>query len=194
MPFPRPARTVVAAAVTALALLTVSCSPAEAPAAQDPTPQAPVETPAGEAPASTPEPTETAVPAEDVTCETLVLPETVATFTEAGWTPKEEPFLIGEREMPGGIRCMWADFSVESNDMMVLAWAPVAADDAAAIEAELVAEGWKREEDADGVLVTEPNPLTVDDDGYGFTYRFGDGWVTLADWKANLVLIEQPAL
>ena len=55
-------------------------------------------------------------------------------------------------------------------------------------------QGWLRESGADGVYVTESPETTIaaDENGYGMTYLFGDGWVMLADTKQGLVLIEWP--
>ncbi len=66
-----------------------------------------------------------------------------------------------------------------------------AAEDA---QANLVSQGWVREDGADGVYITESPEMTIapDEQGYGMTYLFGDGWVIVADTKQGLVLIEWP--
>ena len=55
----------------------------------------------------------------------------------------------------------------------------------------LVAQGWKVEETPEGLFVTESADTTVatDDQGYGLTYLFGDGWVKYADTKQGLLLV-----
>ena len=55
-------------------------------------------------------------------------------------------------------------------------------------------QGWVREDSAEGVYITESPETTiaVDEEGYGMTYLFGDGWVKLADTKQGLLLIEWP--
>ena len=47
----------------------------------------------------------------------------------------------------------------------------------------------------DGLIVTESSETTVatDEDGYGLTYLFGDGWVKYADTKQGLLLVRWPA-
>ena len=51
-----------------------------------------------------------------------------------------------------------------------------------------------REDAAEGVYVTESpeTAIATDEEGYGMTYLFGDGWVKLADTKQGLLLIEWP--
>lgn len=169
-----------------------------AAAADDPAPSAPVTSAPGvsagdgQAAAPTDDPTPTGVAAADVTCENLVTAATIDTFDEAGWTPSEAAFTIGATELEGGIRCTWSEPDVESNDLMIFGWAPIDGETATTLEAELAAGDWRLEDSADGVVLTEMNPLTADPDGYGYTYLFGDGWVTFADMKQNLVLIERP--
>ncbi len=53
-------------------------------------------------------------------------------------------------------------------------------------------EGWRSEESAQGVYVTEDPQyaMSTDEDGYGMTYLFGDGWVKVADTKQGLLLVE----
>ena len=52
----------------------------------------------------------------------------------------------------------------------------------------LVDQGWVRESRRDGVYITESPETAIakDDQGYGMTYLFGDGWVTIADTKQGL--------
>jgi hypothetical protein len=47
------------------------------------------------------------------------------------------------------------------------------------------------EEVPEGLIVTESADTTVatDDQGYGLTYLFGDGWVKHADTKQGLLLV-----
>ena len=73
-------------------------------------------------------------------------------------------------------------------------WAPITADDAINMQAGLESEGWLREE-ADGTVYITEDPMqapTTDENGYGMTYQFGDGWVLVADVKQNLLLIQRP--
>ena len=49
--------------------------------------------------------------------------------------------------------------------------------------------------DQDGHQYVTENPdysIAVDESGFGMTYEFGDGWVTLAYTKQSLVLINRP--
>lgn len=183
--------------IAVVVAFTAACAPTPAPA-----PTATVGAPTGPSdpsdPAATPDPEETGgVSAEDVTCETLTDADAVADMTARGWTPREDPFFIGDLSLPDGISCTWGDFSVETGDNLLLfAWAPISESDAEASRTALVEEGWIVEESEDGVYLTEDpeQAIVVDDEGYGMTYLFGDGWVTLSDTKQGLVLIERPAL
>lgn len=192
-------RLALTALVTAGVLLSASACASTPQAA----PTTPVTTPTtgGEAtaPAETPEPEETdgAVAPEDVTCENLIGADLVSEFTEQGFTAREDPFVIGDLTIDDGISCTWGDFEAETGDNLLLfGWAPLSADDAATAQTALEAEGWISEEGADGLYVTEDpaQAIAVDDDGYGMTYLFGDGWVTVSDTKQGLVLIERPTL
>ena len=171
------------------------------------TPTLPTSTPGGEQPApggpsqptETPGPDQTVGPIdpEDVECETLLDPELVSDLTSRGWTPREDPFFIGDVELSDGISCTWGDFTAETGDNLLLfAWAPITPDQRTAAMTTLRSEGWNVEEGADGVYVTEDPELAiaVDDDGYGITYLFGDGWVTLSDTRQGLVLIKRPGV
>lgn len=127
------------------------------------------------------------------TCQNMLSPELVAEFTEIGWTPKAEEFRINGEIVPEGLQCLWADFTVPSDHGQLFGWAPI--DDAAAQAAQQALQdmGWLREAGDSGTYITE-NPEVASElvDGYGMTYLFGDGWVTLADTKQNLLLISQP--
>lgn len=67
--------------------------------------------------------------------------------------------------------------------------------DAVAREAELVSEGWVREDSDRGVYITADarTSLSKDAEGYGMTYLFGRGWVAVSDTKQGLILIEPKA-
>jgi hypothetical protein len=148
--------------------------------------------PATPAPSATTAPSDTPIP--DPTCETIIPEGTVDDYAEVGWTPKSEAFRIGGREIPDGVLCTWGDYSVATDLVQVYGWAPL--DEAEADDAieELVASGWRREDDGAGVYVTESEDTVInpDPEGYGFTYYFGDGWVKFADTKQTIVLVEWP--
>ncbi|TDN92581.1 hypothetical protein [Microbacterium sp. BK668] len=97
-------------------------------------------------------------------------------------------------EIPDGVQCIWGDFSTASDQVQIFGWAPISEDLAESAESELVGQGWRREDSPEGVYVTE-NPdtaVSVDEEGYGLTYLFGDGWVKYADTKQGILLVEWP--
>ncbi|MCW3494171.1 hypothetical protein [Microbacterium sp. SSM24] len=162
-----------------------------------PAPQV-TETTAGTPTASAPEPSATPTQdaaAEDPTCETLIGPEIVADFESVGWTSQAEELYIGDRMLDEGLQCVWADFEGPAGDhLQMFGWGRISADDASESQAWLVSQGWIREDSDSGVYITTPKgtAIVVDDDGYGMTYLFGDGWVKFADTKQGILLIEWP--
>ena len=177
----------VAVALAALAL--AGCAGSSAPV---PTIAAPSTPPAGSDPSPSATPT---VDAVEITCESLVTPDTLDELTAQGWEVKEEPFVVDDITLAAGMQCTWGDFSTANGNLLLFGWAPVTDDEADAMQDALTADGWRTEEDPEGLVVTAPEGegLTFDDEGYGQTYRFGDGWVTVADTKQNLLLIQRPA-
>ncbi|MFJ4224879.1 hypothetical protein [Microbacterium sp. NPDC089695] len=140
----------------------------------------------------TPTPTPTPEPAAQPTCDTIVSAGTVQALTDAGWTSEEKEFVIGDVTLPDGLLCFWADYSVASDHGQLYGWSAITADQAADAQSSLLSSGWTREDGADGIYITE-NPdfsMGTDDDGYGMTYLFGDGWVEVADTRQSLLLIE----
>ena len=138
-----------------------------------------------------PAPTESRAPAGDPTCETIIPASTVEDFDSVGWTARAEPFRIGEIEVDGGVQCIWGDFTTATDHVQIYGWAPISADQAVDAQDALEAQGWKVEETGEGTFVTESADTTVatDDQGYGLTYLFGDGWVKYADTKQGLLLV-----
>lgn len=179
------------ALVVAAALVTLAGCAGGAPAPS----HSPTRTSAGTA-APPPSATPTTAPTVDAdpACDTIIPPEVVSSFDETGWSFRQDVFRAGETEVPGGISCTWGDAEVASDHVQMFGWAPVSADDATQLESELLQQGWVREQGADGVYITEDpkNASAVDDDGYGWTYLFGDGWVKFADTKQGLLLVEWP--
>jgi hypothetical protein len=177
-----------AALATFVAVTLSSCAGSPAPTASGSTasarPSSPVATPsASEAP-----------PAADPTCDTIIPQTTVSSLEDAGWSSQQDPFYIGNTEIPDGLQCTWGDTTVASDHVQIYGWAPITADQADAAKKDLLGQGW-REVDVDGaVYITAGKDMIMDpdDDGYGMTYRFGDGWVTVADTKQGLVLVEWP--
>ncbi|WP_019179888.1 hypothetical protein [Microbacterium yannicii] len=182
----------VAAAMTATLLLT-GCAGSPEPATPQATDIAPTPTEAAPEPSATP----TAEPAsdEDPSCETLIAESVVADFESQGLTSQAEPLYIGSLEVTDGMQCVWADFEGPAGDHgQMFGWARISGSDAADAQAELIDQGWLREEGPEGVYITESPDTTIstDEEGYGMTYLFGDGWVKLADTKQGLLLIEWP--
>lgn len=183
--------------LAALAALTltftlVACS-SEPPTAETPTPK-PAKTAEESEPSTveTPEPEETA--AAEPTCETIIAPTTVQALTELDWTVQQEEFRIGADVIEGGLHCVWGDYSVASDHVQVFGWAPLDASAAASAQQKLLSEGWSRADD-DGHLYITENPefaFSTDDEGFGMTYEFGEGWVSVADTKQSLVLVDWP--
>ncbi|GAA3627544.1 hypothetical protein GCM10022200_07490 [Microbacterium awajiense] len=189
---PTIARAAGAVALAASLLVTTACSTGEPPEAP-PAASASAEPDATDSAAPTAEPT--TAPVADPTCENMIGEDIVADFTDVGWTSLAQPFQIGDVELESGLQCVWADFEGPAGDhLIIFGWAPIDADRARDVQNALVADGWVREDEAAGVYITE-NPdttISTDDEGYGLTYLFGDGWVKLADTKQGLVLIDWP--
>lgn len=180
-----------AAAALLLVLSLAACAQTPAPIetqAATPPPAAETSAPVVNEPTGEPE------PAADPTCETLVTPGTVSTLTDLGWSAKQSEFRIGEIVIENGIHCSWANWEEASDHGQFFAWGELTPDQTAAAQSELLAQGWERE-NVDGALYfTEPaeSAFQVDEDGYGMTYLFGDGWVRFADTKQSLILISWP--
>jgi hypothetical protein len=179
--------------IAATAMLASACaSPAPQP---DPTPSATADA----APADpTPEPESTTEPGADATdepnCENILAKATVDDFESLGWTALADAFQAGSVSIPEGVQCIWGDFSTATDHVQIFGWAPITAEQAETAVADLVAEGWTREDGDEGVYVTEnaETAATVDEEGYGLTYLFGDGWVKYADTKQGLILVAFP--
>lgn len=192
-----PHRLALAAALSVgIALTAAGCASSPEPAPTTPGAGS-TETIAPVDPSATPGPDETgsAVDPATVTCENLIGADLVEELTGQGWTPREDPFVIGDLALPDGTACTWGDFDeMTGDDLLLFGWSPITADDAAVAQSTLEAEGWIREDGEDGVYITEDpsQAIAVDEQGYGMTYLFGDGWVTVSDTKQGLVLIERP--
>ncbi|WP_292834849.1 hypothetical protein [Microbacterium sp.] len=194
MPHTRFLSTAVLSGLGALSLLLVGCG---APAQPTPTEATMTTTPSPvntELGGATPTASATAS-VSDATCDTLVSEGILADLTAQEWTYREDPFTIGDITLDDGLQCMWADFTTASGNLFLFGWAPITSDEAAQAQSQLIAQGWTVEQAPDGVYVTEDGSQapTVDENGYGMTYQFGDGWVIVADTKQNLLLIERPA-
>ncbi|MET0813093.1 MAG: hypothetical protein ABWY03_08560 [Microbacterium sp.] len=177
--------------LAATAVFVTACSPA-APEPEPTATTAPSPTPTTPAP----EATETEAPiAEDATCDTIILEQTVADFASIGWTSQASRFYLGDLEIADGIQCVWADFDGPAGDhLQLFGWAPVSEEDAATAQESLLAQGWIREDAPEGVYITENPDTTIatDENGYGMTYLFTEGSVKLADTKQGILLIDWP--
>nr|WP_315267258.1 hypothetical protein [Microbacterium lemovicicum] len=179
------------ALIVAAAALTAACAggPSAAPTGEATSP-----VPVATSPSPTAASDETAVPAAQPTCDRIIPESTVEQFEKVGWTAKSEPMRIGELVIDAGVQCTWGDFTTATDRVQIFGWAPIETADATEAQQTLAAEGWKREEGAGGVYLTEPESTTIatDAEGYGLTYQFGAGWVKYADTKQSLLLIEWP--
>ncbi len=180
-------------AVGALLLAVVLTACAGAPAeTASPTPK-----PASPTPTVTESETVVETPApvvEDAapTCDTIVSEGTVKALTDEGWTFQEKEFVVGDVTLDDGLLCFWADYTVASDHGQLYGWSEISAEDASQAQSSLLAEGWKREDGPDGIYITEDPRFSMgtDEDGYGMTYLFGDGWVKFADTRQGLILID----
>ncbi|UJP11265.1 hypothetical protein L2X99_06960 [Microbacterium sp. KUDC0406] len=181
---------VAAIGILALALAITACAPSPEPAPTKTTAEKPpVEAPPATAAAEDPDP----APAEgaDPTCDTIISEGTVEALKEQGWSAEASEFRVGELVLDGGLMCSWADYSTASDHGQQYGWAPVDAKTASDLQATLLSEGWQRVEGEDGVITEDPRyAFATDDEGYGVTYQFGDGWVEIADTKQGLLLID----
>lgn len=179
----------VALAGLLLAAALAACS---GPPSAEPTPKS---TAARPTPEATVEPVETEAPdpsGSDPTCETIVTAGTVEALTELGWTPQRQDFVIGDTALPEGVLCFWADYTIATDHGQLYGWAAISSDDAATAQASLLESGWIRENGPEGSYFTEDPQFSLgtDEEGYGMTYLFGDGWVKLSDTKQGLILID----
>lgn len=185
-------KTRIMSATAGVVLLIAALTACAAPEASPATPTPDRVTPS---PVATPEPAASTAPeppAEELTCESMISAGTVTALTDAGWTAQSKEFVVGGVELTDGLLCFWADYSVGSDHGQLYGWSPTTSEEAGDAQAGLLAEGWKREDDAAGVYFTEDPQYSMgtDADGYGMTYLFGDGWVKFADTRQGLILVE----
>ncbi|MER7797898.1 hypothetical protein [Microbacterium sp. NPDC096154] len=130
-------------------------------------------------------------PDAEPTCETIIPASLVAEFESYDMDAQPEEFRVGEHIVDGGLQCTWGNLEVATDHVQQYGWAPLDATRAAELQQYLAAQGWAREEGAGVVYLTEDPEfaMTVDENGYGMTYEFGDGYVLMADTKQGLSLI-----
>ena len=177
----------VAGGLVALGALAACASPSDPPASSPSASTARTpETDGG--PTGSPSAT---APGEEISCETMISPGTVDALSAAGWTAQPKEFVIGGVELTAGMLCFWADYSVGSDHGQLYGWSPITAEQAAEAQEALAAGKWRREEGPQGVYFTEDPEYSMgtDDDGYGMTYLFGDGWVKVSDTRQGLILV-----
>lgn len=180
------------AAALSVALVLTACSAApqteptadaQPPATEQPAAQTPVATaePADEKPAANADPT----------CETIISDGIREAFDEQGWTAKDQEFRIGEIVLEDGLSCRWADYSTATDHGQIYGWAPIDAATSAEAQNMLLEQGWQRVEGEEGYITEDPDyAFSKDEEGFGMTYQFGDGWVKLADTKQGIILID----
>ncbi|WP_309129333.1 hypothetical protein [Microbacterium sp.] len=181
-------------ALLAVVALSACSAPAQSDDSRTPAPKPPAsESPA---PVVTTEPVDEMTPAPSAipACDTIITEGTVEALSSEGWTAKQEEFRIGDTALEGGLLCLWSDYSTASDHGQMYAWAPLDAQTADPAQRSLQAEGWLRSVEGDSVYFTEDPEFAIatDENGFGMTYEFGDGWVKLADTKQGLVLIDWP--
>ncbi len=186
-PLPRRVRARLAA-ITVSAAVLAGCSaqgaPEQTPVASGPAPSSPVASPSTEASAP-------ALP--DPTCENIIGSASYDELDSSGWQYDQQPFTAGTMEIPDGISCTWTNPGEPGGNILMFGWAPVTTEEAERAQDALESEGYTSEDGDDGVYLTE-NPdfaLTVDENGYGMTYFFGDGYVQFADVKQGLAVVQR---
>ncbi|MGM7677978.1 hypothetical protein [Microbacterium sp. A94] len=186
----------LAAAAVAITLLLTACSPAAEPPTEpktEPSSSSPAAAVPADAPSAQPAPTATVEPNETLaepTCETIISESTVAAFGEHGWTYEADGFRLGADLVDNGIQCVWGDYTVASDHVQIFGWAPLDTEASIAAQEKLIGEGWLRADSEGRNLITEQHAFSPDEEGFGMTYEFGDGWVIVADTKQGLLLLD----
>jgi hypothetical protein len=185
-------RTPLVFSVLAAALLLASCaSPEPAPTSAPPASSSASVEPS---PAATTAPVDEETPAADAdpTCDTIITEGTVEALTSQGWTSKPQELRIGDTLVEDGLMCMWADFSTPSDHGQMYGWGTLDERTSETAQSNLQRDGWLRSTEGGLVYFTEDPDYAIatDEDGFGMTYEFGDGWVKFADTKQGLLLID----
>ncbi|QMU97967.1 hypothetical protein FVO59_12720 [Microbacterium esteraromaticum] len=183
-------RTPLAFGALVTALLLASCStPAPKPA-----PPSSASASAEPSTAATTAAVDDETPAVDAepACDTIITSGTVDALTSQGWTSKHQELRIGETLIENGLLCMWADFSTASDHGQMYGWGALDERTSETAQSNLKRDGWLRSTEGEIVYFTEDPAYAIatDEDGFGMTYEFGDGWVKFADTKQGLLLID----
>jgi hypothetical protein len=128
-----------------------------------------------------------------LTCENMIPAATVKAYRAAHWSATPGPLYVGDTPVRKGLQCTWGGESGEGGE--IFGRGPIDATTAKDAERMLIAEGWRRIDAPDGVYITAGKDMILkpDDQGYGMTYLFGDGWVKVASTKQGLLLIADPS-
>lgn len=187
-------RTPLAAFAIFAALSLTACSGSTpSPTTPPPTTDASTQTPRATVttgPVEKPPPPTTGEP---LTCDNMISAATVDALTSQGWTSQEQELRIGETLVDGGLLCSWADYTTASDHGQMYGWGPISEQLARTAESALERDGWLRSSESGRTYLTEDPAYAIakDDEGFGMTYEFGDGWVKFADTKQGLLLIER---
>lgn len=182
----------VAALVAVLALGLVACG-----AELDETPDS-VATP------DTGSPSPAAPESVDATCETIATDDFRSMMAEnewVSWTDDERPGRPFDAFPSGApadaLTCVWgAAPELATDNVVVLAWAPIDADAAAAAQESLEAEGFERIEAPEGIYLAmpaDPQDPQASEDGYVQSYLFAEDDVRWAMYKDELEFITAPS-
>ncbi|KHK97408.1 hypothetical protein LK09_11575 [Microbacterium mangrovi] len=128
-----------------------------------------------------------------LTCEGMIPAATVKAFTAAGWTAEPGPLYVGDIRVAKGLQCTWGGQSSERAE--VFGRGPIDAATAKEAEKQLLSQGWRRIDAPEGVYITAGKDMILnpDDEGFGMTYLFTDGWVKVASTKQGILLIADPS-
>ncbi|WP_308493697.1 hypothetical protein [Microbacterium terrisoli] len=155
--------------------------------------------PAGSGRAQHPAPTQTVsgsgdnpTPAGDPTCDTIIPKSTVDAFTAVGWSSRQDPFYVGNIELPGGIQCIWGNEKVPSDDVQVYGWAPITPEQETEVTQELSNSGFQKLSEDGQTYMTATDSMPGGARDSGMTYRLDDGQILFSDTKQGLLLIEWP--
>jgi len=129
-----------------------------------------------------------------LTCDTMIPAETVQAFKASGWSGAPGPLYVGDARVAGGLQCTWGKGEASSTTD-IFGRGAIGAQAAADAEKQLVAQGWRRIDSPEGVYITAGKDMILnpDDEGYGMTYLFGDGWVKVASTKQGILLVTDPS-
>jgi len=128
-----------------------------------------------------------------LTCENMIPAATVTAYQKAHWTATPGPLYVGDTRVDKGLQCTWGGRSGEGGE--IFGRGPIDATTAKDAERQLVAQGWRRIDSPEGVYITAGQDMILnpDDQGYGMTYLFSDGWVKVASTKQGILLIADPS-